>query len=177
MGKIVVIVGASGSGKSTIGKKLELEYGISPLVSYTSREKRESEIDGVDYYFLEKDVAKNYSIISVEQTVYDGNIYGLMRHEIDFKRANSKHVYFIADKHGAKEMKKMYKDDVTIFWLKISPLTMLKRMLYRGDGILNSFKRVVHAYRRGEFNSIKEAYEINANKSVDIKEIYDIINK
>lgn len=177
MGKIIVLIGASGSGKSTIGNKLEYEYGITPLVSYTSRKKRDGEIDGIDYYFLSKETAKNYSLISVEQTIYDGNIYGLTSEEIDFKRANSKDVYFISDKHGASEMKKFYKDDVVVFWLKVSPYTMFKRMLKRGDTFKNACKRVIHAYKKGEFNPPEEAYILNANKYVDISEIYGIINK
>ena len=49
--KIIVLVGASGSGKTTIGKELE-ELGVRSLLSFTTREPREGEYNMVDYRFI-----------------------------------------------------------------------------------------------------------------------------
>lgn len=49
---IIAIVGASGSGKTHLSKLLQNELNIYSIVSFTTRPKRESEIDGQDYYFV-----------------------------------------------------------------------------------------------------------------------------
>ena len=49
---IIAIVGKSGSGKTELSKKIETFFGISSLVSCTTRPKRPNEIDGVDHKFV-----------------------------------------------------------------------------------------------------------------------------
>lgn len=53
--KIICIVGPSGSGKTTLAQFAEKELGMKVLVSYTTRPKRDNEIDGVDHYFVSND--------------------------------------------------------------------------------------------------------------------------
>ena len=48
---IIVLIGASGSGKSTIEYELATHHGFNKIVSYTTRQKRNGEEDGKDYYF------------------------------------------------------------------------------------------------------------------------------
>lgn len=49
---IVVLIGASGSGKSTIEKELATHHGFTKIVSYTTRQPRNNEKNGKDYYFI-----------------------------------------------------------------------------------------------------------------------------
>ena len=53
MKKIVVLVGGSGSGKTTIAHELE-KKGFRRLVTTTTRPKREGEVDQVDYFFVDR---------------------------------------------------------------------------------------------------------------------------
>lgn len=55
--KVICILGKAGSGKDTLKKYLCDNYGeiFSPLVTYTTRPKRENEIDGRDYYFISEE--------------------------------------------------------------------------------------------------------------------------
>lgn len=165
-------MGASGCGKTTIGKQLEEIYGVKQLVSYTSRKKRDGEVEGKDYYFVDRVTAKNYGVLSVESVEYDGSIYGLTRSEVSKKTSNGKDVYFICDRIGAKEIKRAFKDDVVIFWFKISPLTMFKRMRSRGDSIKSATKRIIHAFKNNEFERPNGSYMLNANREIDSYVVY-----
>ena len=49
---LICLFGASGSGKSTVAKILREQYGYESVVAYTTRPRREGEIDGVDYHFV-----------------------------------------------------------------------------------------------------------------------------
>jgi len=53
-GKLIVIAAPSGSGKTTIVKRLisEMSLNLGFSISATSRDKRENEVDGKDYHFL-----------------------------------------------------------------------------------------------------------------------------
>ena len=54
-GTLVVISGFSGAGKGTVSRALVEKYGYSLSVSMTTREPREGEIEGKDYYFKEEE--------------------------------------------------------------------------------------------------------------------------
>lgn len=55
MKKILFIIGKTRSGKDTIAKKLKEMYGVEPIVSYTTRPKRDNETNGVEHWFISKD--------------------------------------------------------------------------------------------------------------------------
>lgn len=52
---IIVLIGASGTGKSTIEKEISQHYGFAKVISYTTRKPRENEVNGKDYYFISND--------------------------------------------------------------------------------------------------------------------------
>ena len=53
---IMILVGPSGAGKTTIASKLLTKnYGLKKVITCTSRAPRDNEVDGVDYYFKTKE--------------------------------------------------------------------------------------------------------------------------
>lgn len=52
---IIVLLGASGSGKSTIENELATHHGFEKIISYTTRKPRENEENGKDYYFVDNE--------------------------------------------------------------------------------------------------------------------------
>ena len=62
MGKIFCIIGKSSSGKDTVFKilKEDKELDLKGVVLYTTRPKRDSEINGVEYYFIKEEQLRKY---------------------------------------------------------------------------------------------------------------------
>lgn len=147
--KVHLIVGASASGKTTIGKELD-KRGMEQLVSVTTRPIREGEVDGVDYHFVSEDEIHGMDL--VESTVYAGNTYGLTREEV-FEKTKYTDTYFITDKHGAEQIMDFLPDDCIYFWIEVTPELMLERMIGRGDSAENAVKRYHHAIKTGELEA------------------------
>lgn len=169
--KIILLIGASGSGKTTIGRKLE-EIGIEQLVSFTTRSMRDGEVDGLDYHFVSPTDLKTLDI--VETTEYDGNHYGLTRQEVDSKLTGEKTVYFITNADGAQQVSDMYPEITTCFWLSISPRVMSNRMIVRGDNWSAVEQRVEHAESNEELYMPAVA-DIGLNAEWSVGKLVDTI--
>ena len=75
---MIILVGASASGKSVVVKKMNELYGIEKVVTYTTRPMRAGEINDVDYHFIDKDdfVSKKENNFFLETAFYNNNYYG-----------------------------------------------------------------------------------------------------
>jgi len=75
MGRIFCLMGKSSSGKDTIFKLLkdDLELNLKPIISYTTRPKRNNETDGIEYYFIDEDIIRDYAQSGkiIEKRVYN----------------------------------------------------------------------------------------------------------
>ena len=145
------MVGASGSGKTTIGKELE-ELGVRSLLSFTTREPREGEYNMVDYRFISIAELGNRLCEGnvVEMTKYNGNTYGLLREDVKSAMGNGNDVYFICDKNGASQIKEMYPEQCVTIFLKTDVKTMIDRMRRRGDDSESILSRVYNAVSNNE---------------------------
>lgn len=119
---IIALYGKSGSGKSTIAKELYRKYGISRLVTSTSREKRKNETDGVDYNFLTKEEFENDSNNFVALTNYMGNYYGINANHIARHHNTVKAV--VLDPEGISELshysKKYDSKDIYMIYIDVN---------------------------------------------------------
>ena len=151
MDNILIFVGASGSGKSTLVEHIRKNLGIPQLVTTTTRNKRCSEKEGKDYHFIEPEefnrLADNESFL--ETTSYSGNLYGLTKEEIDKNSNNVSTV--ITDINGARALANLYPDRVMVFWMKSTPLNLIKRLRKRGESWFTIIARLFNAYRSDEF--------------------------
>lgn len=107
MSKLYAIIGTSGSGKTTIGRYV---FGKqAEVVSMTTREPRRNEVNGRDYYFVDKEHFEE--LLSqrklAEYDFYDGNYYGLMIEEIQ-KKLNKGDAYVVITLHGYKQLKEIF---------------------------------------------------------------------
>lgn len=96
--KVVAFVGPSGSGKTTIANRLQLP----PLVSVTTRPRREGEVEGIDYYYISVEKFKELhgKLALVEAVNNYGKFYGITKEEVD-RVLNAKELHHvIVTEHG-----------------------------------------------------------------------------
>ena len=79
---MVILIGPSGTGKSSIEKALE-EKGFSRVISYTTREKRKGEVDGVNYHYIDEKTFKDFSKKGyfAETAYYNKHYYGAKKED------------------------------------------------------------------------------------------------
>jgi guanylate kinase len=135
-GKLIIIVGTSGTGKSTMITRLKNDFkSLSESVSYTTRPMRKGEIDGVSYHFISKDkfdqMLKTDEFI--EWAVVHDNYYGTSRKTVEDALKNGKHLLFDLDVQGADSMKTNFKNLAqAIFIAPPSVEELEKRLRNRG---------------------------------------------
>ncbi len=149
-GRILIISGPSGSGKSSIINYLlaELENAVLS-VSTTSRKSRTNEIDGVDYNFVTKDefikLVKEDKFIEHEEI--HGNLYGTRKDMVEDALEFGKLLIFDVDTRGMISVKKMFPDiSVTVFITTPSRDVLEDRLQKRGTETAEAIKkRLVNA--------------------------------
>ena len=135
MGKLFVISGASGVGKSTVlSKVMAAREDLSFSVSATTREPRPGEQEGVHYYFITKE---QFEAMIAEDAFleYDNhakNYYGTPIKQLEEKMENS-HVILDIEPVGAKNVKDKRPDATLIFILPPSAEELERRLRSRGD--------------------------------------------
>lgn len=164
MKNLLVIMGGSGTGKTTVARKLE-EYGYCRLVTTTTRPRRKGEIDGVSYHFVTEEEFQR--IPKVEWAMYAGNFYGLSMKEIEEKGKRYDNLVVVLEKKGAENVKKIYGELVTVVFLRISKEEMERRLSERGDTQENIQARIQHAVEQGEFEPPKFADLVVENKNLE----------
>ena len=132
---LVVISGPSGCGKDTVVKHiLATDPRFVLSVSATTRQKRPTETDGVDYIFLttQEFIGKISGGEFLEHTLYCGNYYGTLKSQIEQKVADGKVVVLVIEVEGAANVKKVYPDALTIFVAPPSLEELERRLRNRG---------------------------------------------
>ena len=138
MGKLIVISAPSGAGKTSIVHHLLKNMSeLSFSVSACSREKREKETHGEDYYFLGvegfKEKIKEDAFLEWEQ-VYENQYYGTLKSEIERIWSAGKTVIFDVDVVGGLNIKKQYPTEcLSVFIMPPSVDVLRERLSGRGS--------------------------------------------
>jgi len=138
VGKLIVISAPSGAGKTSIVHHLLKNMNeLSFSVSACSREKRDNEIHGKDYYFLGvegfQNKIKEDAFLEWEQ-VYENQYYGTLKSEIERIWSEGKTVIFDVDVVGGLNIKKQYpKECLSLFIMPPSLEILAERLIGRGS--------------------------------------------
>jgi guanylate kinase len=116
-GKLVVLSGPGGVGKSTVAKALKDSSPFFVSISATTRAPRFNETDGVDYHFLSNEefddaIAANEFL---EWAEFAGNRYGTPRKAVEESLRNGKSVLLEIEIDGAKQVKAKVPDAILVF--------------------------------------------------------------
>ena len=127
----VILSAPSGGGKTTIARRLlSRREDVGYSVSCTTRAPRPNEVEGKDYYFLNREqfAAKRAAGEFAESAEVHGNLYGTLRSEISRVLDAGRHVVMDIDVQGARQLRQAFPDAVTVFVLPPSAEVLLARL-------------------------------------------------
>ena len=169
-GIIVILSSPSGAGKTTLVKKIASRHNYIISISHTTRKPRVNEVNGRDYYFINK--VKFKKLIKekkfLEYAKVFKNFYGSLKENITKKLSNGENVIFDIDWQGTKQIKETnlkYKI-ITIFILPPSKQELFKRLLKRdqkdkkiANERMNQFKQDVMHWKDYDFTVVNDKIE------------------
>ena len=178
-GVLAVVSGFSGAGKGTLMKALlkdHTSYALS--ISATTRQPREGEVDGREYFFLTRE--KFEQMIAedafIEYAQYVGNYYGTPKKYVEDCLAAGKDVILEIEVQGAMNVKKLYPDAVTIFVAPPSAEELKKRLEGRGTETQEVIAgRMKRAQEEADLMGFYDYLLINDDLEESTKELHELI--
>ena len=177
-GKLIIVSGPSGSGKSTVTKIVKDKLNIPLSISATTRNPRDGEIDGHDYFFLSKEEFKN-KIANDEFYEYaevHGNYYGTLKKTVEENLDKGLNVILEIDVQGALIAKEKKKDAVLVFFRTKDMDILEKRLRDRktdSEEVIQT--RLKNAETELKYEDKYNYTIINENLDDSIQELIDII--
>lgn len=173
---MIVLAGASASGKTEVAKTLARKYGITKMITTTTREKRVGEVDGRDYFFVTKEEFEQMLREDrfIEHTIYNDNFYGSTKDQIAPNRC------VVIDPAGLRAYIALNDPTIVTFFLDSTEDTRKERMMARGDKPDLAKNRIIHdriAFAKENIPSVdyhvdSETQSVN-QVAEEIKKIYE----
>ncbi len=179
-GILLVFSAPSGCGKDTILEKLtKLDENVRVSISMTTREIRDGEVDGVNYYFVKKDYfeKKISDNKMLEYAQYADNYYGTPAEPVEEMISQGKAVILKIEVQGAEKIREKHPDVVSIFVMPPSLQVLEQRLRGRGTEDEETIQhRLVIA--REEIRRASEYDYIVVNDDLDkaVADVETIIN-
>jgi guanylate kinase len=177
----IVITGPSGCGKSTLARRMLSEIeNLEFSVSYTTREKRETESEGQDYHFVSEDKFKRMirDDMFIEWAVVHGNYYGTSKKALEEKNTKGDLLLDI-DVQGAEQVREKIEGAVFVFILPPLFPALKKRLERRAQDSppvieqrLEKAKEEIEHYREFDYIVINDDLDLASEelKSVIISQ-------
>ncbi len=178
-GTLVLFSGPSGVGKDTVLEVvLNKNRDLQKSISLTTRDIRENEMDGKDYYFITQsafdEMVKNNEVLEFAQ--YGKNFYGTPKAPIDKWLSEGKTIILKIEVQGAKKIKELYPDAVGIFIMPPSMEELEKRLRLRGTESEDDIKRRLDIAKNEMEKSVDYDYLV-VNDEIDLasNNVLDIV--
>ncbi len=168
-GLLIVVSGPSGAGKDTICKTLvETTDNAWISISMTSRNPRNGEVEGKDYYFVTKEEfeEKIKEGKFLEYAIYNNNYYGTPKDKIEDYLNSGIDVILVIDIQGALNIKKLIPSALFIFIMPPDMKTLKQRLIGRKTETKEKIiERFTTAYN--EINNVKKYNYVVVNDEID----------
>lgn len=168
-GRLVVVAGPSGVGKSTVVRKIvEIDPEIHLSVSATTRQKREGEVDGTDYFFMEQGEFAELRAAGgfLESAEFAGNWYGTPKLEVEKRLERGQIVLLEIELQGVRQVKEAMPEALTVFVAPPSWEVLRERLSGRGTEDAATIERRLEVAKT-ELAAQSEFDEVVVNESVD----------
>lgn len=168
-GSLIIISGTTCAGKGTVIEELlKRNENLYLSISYTSRPKRGSEVDGKDYFFVTPEEFQRKidhgDFLEYAQVQY-GCYYGTPKKEIEEKLKEGRDVILEIDVEGAKQVKALFPETILIFIMAPSMEEIKRRIKKRNtENPEQIIKRFRKAYQ--EINEINKYNYVVVNDNV-----------
>lgn len=178
-GVLAVVSGFSGAGKGTLMKALLRDHESYALsISATTRQPREGEVDGREYFFLTRE--KFEQMIAedafIEYAQYVGNYYGTPKKYVEDCLSAGKDVILEIEVQGAMNVKKLFPDAVTIFVAPPSAAELKKRLEERGTETQEVIAgRMKRAQEEADLMDFYDYLLINDDLEESTRELHELI--
>lgn len=135
---MIILIGASASGKTEAAKMLGKLFGVKKVVTTTTRAMRVGETDGVDYFFVSQEefARREKARRFAETAVYSGNHYGTGLDQIGSEKV------LIVEPQGYKNFRKLNDPTIISFFIDVPESLRGERMRLRGDKEENIARRL-----------------------------------
>jgi len=168
-GRLFIVSAPSGTGKTTLVERLvQVVPDLVLSRSFTSREPRPGEIDGVDYNFIGREQfdAMVASGEFLEFAEVFGNYYGTSAGETERVLASGRDVVLVIDVQGARQVRLRGFDSVGVFVLPPSYAVLEKRLRHRSKDSEAAIQRRLEV-ARSEVGAVAEYDYVVINDEVD----------
>ena len=167
-GRLIVVSGPSGVGKSTIVDRIVDELPVRFSVSATTRSPRPGEVPGVDYHFVSPSVfdVMVESGEFLEWAEYNGHRYGTPRRPVLEALEQGTDILLEIEVQGARQVKAAYPEAVAIFIAPPSMESLEQRLRGRGDTSEEAVERRL-AIARAELGAADEFDQVVVNDDLD----------
>jgi len=167
--KIIAICGKAGAGKDTLLRAIADRYNVHEIISCTTRPRRENEVEGVNYIYLDKEhfLSNLMNDNMVEATEFNGWFYGTLKCSLDRDGWN----IGVFNPEGVEALIENPDIDVQVFYVETSDKERLIRQLNREEN--PDVKEIVRRFSADEkdFSNINYRFSYTTLQNDDVEDL------